>query len=206
MPVVKTQEISFNGKTIKRKINCDSKGIFSVDLPEEVVEALHVHKTIKADSLAQIERKWNEFIEKFKSIQTSERKVIACKFEGTANIWRNNKPVFDGRNDPFSDGISISFCAAVYIETTVKMEGDKENKNYKLNNSDIPSSFHPKHDSMWHGRYEDFIIMDWTEEREAAVADLCRRFEELILNLDGLFKDEKKFLKIIENPQRLLPG
>lgn len=206
MAVVKTEELFFNGRKIKRKISCSFKGVFSTTLPREVVELLGVHEVIEADSLGKVESQWSLLIGQFNKAQTSERKVILVKFDAQAVIYRDETFVFRKGTPGFmNDGIQIEFSAAVYTETTVKMEGDKVNVTYKIEKSSIPSTFEPERGNIWHG-IDSFHVLEWSEEREAAFLDLCTKFEDLILRLDWLFEDKNKLLKVLESNQKLLPG
>ena len=206
MAVVKTEELFFNGKKIKRKISCSSKGIFSTTLPEEVVEMFGVPRLVEAESLDKVEREWDLYIGQFTAAQTSERKVIIANFTAEALIEREGEVLFRNGTPGFMHGgIQIEFSAAVYIETTVQITGGDSRKKYNLTKSSIPRTFEFDRDSIWH-LSEEYHVIEWTEDREAAFVDLCTKFEDLILRLNEVFKDKEKLLKIITDHQRLLPG
>lgn len=205
MAIVKNEELFFNGRKIKRKIACNSKGIFSTELPEEVVELLGGPKVIEASSLADVEREWSKMTGQFNAAQTTTRKVILCSFDADAVIRRDEEIVFKKGSPGFMhDGVSVGFSAAVYIETSVKVSGGQIRKSYRVESSSIPSSFAPENNRTWDT--DGCHLIEWSEEREAAFVDLCTKFEELILRLDWVFKDGEKLLSILDNNQKLLPG
>ncbi len=80
MAVVKTYEDRWAGEEIKVKVKCNSKGVFSIDLPPEIAEA-HGSKSVTSRSLEDVERLYNATRQKYKSEKTSFRKVIAYKVD-----------------------------------------------------------------------------------------------------------------------------
>jgi len=51
---------------------------------------------------------------------------------------------------------------------------------------------------------ENWITIDWTEQREKFFENTVKELETLILRVDKFFENDKKFLQMIDNDQQLL--
>jgi hypothetical protein len=59
MAVVKTEQIGWAGKRVKRVIKCNKDGVFSCKLPPECEQVLGENE-ITAASMSELLKKWND--------------------------------------------------------------------------------------------------------------------------------------------------
>lgn len=80
--MAKITDFKFNlgGKDYKVPVNCTSSGQFNVHLPQVVADSLGLNKTIRAQSLAELEKQFNESLQRYKEAETHEELIIGIRY------------------------------------------------------------------------------------------------------------------------------
>lgn len=199
MPVLETRTIIFEGENFRRTIRVNKDGVFHITLPKPVAPALGLEDDeVSAETKDKAIAKFEKCLEDYKYCKTTSQKVILYGFQANCTIMDKAGEICTVRlNDlAFSDGSGLTFWVEVSEEIVVTQEDGRKNYQYKRAKSCIPPGFECR--DNFHGpkrysqprRHEN--LLEWTPEREAAIAELCRRLVELI----------DQFRKMVTNKQR----
>lgn len=86
MPVISREDVGVDGKTFKRIIKVDSKGVFSTELPLAVAERLQINPKITGKSKDLLLGEWKRRLDEYEKVQTTTKKVILYQAKYTCHI------------------------------------------------------------------------------------------------------------------------
>lgn len=230
MATIRSKEIRlFNGERWIQRLQFSLKDqMFHIPMPESYNAAFgspvgesRKKLDVKGKTVAEADKAFDAAIEKWKGVDTKERKVIAyCLYMNTVNKIKRKDRFWGGMTllperqdiDMFhSPDVGIAFSYEVCTEATT---GGKQYYYNRVPNPDYdPKSDSPKHQiewnkeeavlgkqaehpSQWEDHKANVIIVDWTQEREDF-------FKQLRDRLQVLARQAIEFEKMILNQKGL---
>jgi len=192
MPVVSREKITFpgHGEFVKKIKYTSRSESFSIDLPNWMAESLD-YSRVEGNTEIIARRKFDEAYEEYKARKTSIRKVIAYAVQIHAYIFDENDVCLLNKKDitffegdcAFGMGFKI-LHESTYNDRITYYVADGHRHKVDIN--------------------DGWIVIDWTEDREKFFKETMKELESLILRVNKFFEDDKKFLDMIDNNQRLL--
>lgn len=203
MAKIKTFEVRFDGRTIKLPLNCSSKGVFSIKLPEKMTDVLGIADVVESMvSIEDVENKFHELNSQFKAACTMERKVIVYRLELDAEI-QTGKPgdeplVFGDGTGVWSSqsGIRLNFAVGVFMETrTVSDRVKNDHTIYSRVEHSIPSSVQLRLEGTRLPSYENRArVIEWSPQAESFFIDFAHRFEDMVMRLNEFLGNDSSEL------------
>jgi len=107
-------------------------------------------------------------------------------------------------------GLMVDVCDEVSSEFTTTRGEDTRHYRYITTTDDccIPHAYRRSgtggHDH-WRNTGKPLAnVIEWTPERERVISELCKKMDELIVQLDALFADKKQFEIRLDDMKSLL--
>lgn len=200
MPIINRESLHFG--TLKerpfvRVISVDSKGIFTIKLPEEVKARLG-EREVTAKSREEVIEEFNRVMKEFEATGTKTSKVIVYKFQSSAYIFRNDRCILRTDAISFSQGLVLSLCGEVVTETEITLGDGKKRYEYERLESEIPQSLR-FNGRVSNGGNKILNQLPWSAAREAWFARMGNSLEDFVLILNNGFGDPKNVDQAIEH-------
>ncbi len=157
--MAKVGVIKFNylGKDMQVNVNCNSGGIFSANIPEEVANALQIGKTLSATTMSEIQKQFDIAMYTFKNATRTEHLMLLIAYKAAGEytyVADRSRVMFGGYNHKY--GIEMSYwnhISAVGFEFDIVI---KECVNAKVKyyearkGDDIGSERHKEDHNKWY--------------------------------------------------------
>jgi hypothetical protein len=220
MPKVKTETRGYGPSSHRYDYHVNAGGQFSCKLPEYVSKTLG-YDTVKANTLAECEKKVNQALKDNSEAGTERRKVVLYGFACHMHIWKDGKLVFSNghtgcqagprtKTIPFADGCAVQLWASAATEVKITV-ASKTSYSYEFLSSTIPSGASPNnHGHDFHHNDRIFPeLLPWTQEREDFFARMVRGLEAVAVQLAQLsnpvaalqIADTGQFQALLEAPK-----
>ena len=172
---------------------------FRCDIPKEAREVLGFQR-ITADSLKELEQKYDKAAQDYDSKIVKRRKVIVYSLD--AKMVEENLNF--GGGTPLDQGAGLTVFARVMEELTY--ERRDRDKRYETVKSSLPEAmcYHWGEPHIVDVNNEMKVI-DWTPEREEFFRQLGEALCELIRRCHKALSDDKKLIKAIDKRILKLP-
>lgn len=210
MPKVRSQTVYFDHKKYVRTITVNSAGVFEIIVPPAACKALGIDK-VTGESIKEAVRAWDAVAKKYVESKSVQRKVIWYEFKANCYILDDDDIVSEHMDGiSFANGVALSLCAGVFIETRTDHQGDRSTVRYeRVQETTLPPSM-CQNQSGWgpasYGSYdeeEQRHIIDWTPEREAFFAQMGQAMDGLILKMLAVMGDRARLLEIADTGKAL---
>lgn len=208
MAKIGTWTYKINQEIVEFKIYyTSSKGFFARGIPSDVL-AFQKKPSFGFDTEAELRKFLREAIDTYHEKTKKSRKVIAYILKLTTCLSMNKveqghysgtKPWLPSDYSPFNyglDGGGHGFS----IKWKILMEVKARDIEYYRINDDGTIGY--RKNNVEH----DYLIIDWTPEREEAFKDIDRSLEEMVKRLAGTLCNTKKMTELIDNNIKLLGG
>lgn len=205
---LKSETRTVLGKDVRAQYQVSKSGRFRVNLPGFIEETLGPKWQSEFATLAATEEAAKQALQAYITAARIDKKVIRFAFEGSGQIVRDGKCVWNENDLHFADGLAVSLVAAVYIEQTYTLTDGSTRINYERQESSIPESIQPERfGSMRLSGFEKRPdgVVEWTQAYEDFFAALGRAMEDMILKLMK-FKEPKLLAAAVKNQLRLGAG
>ena len=212
MAVLTTTTIKFEGQDFKRQVRILKDGLFRIRLPAVVSKTLQIDSDVIAETKEEVERAFKDRLREYKECRTTTRKVILFGFAANCHIMneKQTQAVYVANDISFADGTALSFWAEVCEETVIGRSDGKDQYRYDIVDSDLPLGFGKPNDYDLGNRQDSFHrasnLVEWTSEREIAVAEFCRMLQVLILKLRDALRLPKQLMELIDGGRLLMWG
>jgi len=212
MPIIKTDSCYYDGP-FKRTVRFAKKDGFTCELPPAAWAVVGTQKAV-SNTLDGCLREFERLVKAWRSASSTTREVLVYQVHRKAHICESGKNTDDAlrkyifRADDlgFEEGMGLTVCAGVFVETKIQLGGDVRYE-YKLINGRLPLSI--EHGAGGHhglisgcGKYQQGAMLT-TPELEAFFTGIALGLEKLILMFDQL-RDEKKLLTFAAEGLKLL--
>jgi len=219
MPKVSEINITIKDTSYKIPVNCNSDGLFSANIPQEVAEALRIDEKVKANTLSDLTADIDEKLNKYKEANTQETLHILISYHarGRYKEKKDGSVLFSDVNNVHS--ISISFSEIINamgfdFMVAIKQVIDGKEKFFEaklgsefMGNARIqcaePNIYH-KYTSISNHRMQRYKIIPFSE---VALKTLQNGEEKIREASEMLYKfisqDEEQILLTLTN-QKLL--
>ena len=207
MPIVQTDQL-YVGGPFKRQVKFTKSDGFTCELPLVSHKILGITGT-KSDTLQGCLRLWNDAIVKWKAASTTTREVLLYQVHRKAYICdkEDRRCLFDADDLHFEEGIGLTVCAAVFLETKIAL-GDDVRYEYDIIKNRLTASVEHGaggHRGLVHGRGDiERGAIPTTPELEAFFTNIGNGLETLILMFDKL-RDPNKVLELAALGVKTLP-
>lgn len=223
MPIISRERIKFLAKngdtTFVREITVGSNGVFHIELPPDVVEALN-ETTVYGQTKMEAVSKFDEKLAAVARKKATTRKIVAYRVALWGEIGPRD-PEEDTRNPiRYGDtavarydrrpGLGLSIEAGVFDETEVKDAGGHSGFRYEEAPSAIQSSARICIDDLNSSRNAKELSrrwptqLPWTAEREAFFVRIVAGLENLLIELHGAFGDKDEVKALVDGKRGLL--
>lgn len=200
MAKVSTTKVYFDGAEFKRTVSVDAKGVFSINLPQPVVDRLVLAESVvRGRTLADAENAEQKLLAEYKAAQTSTRKCIVYRVE--LNFTPDPEEHWQKREDiSFAPGIAVAVWAGVYTETMTLRAGKPPVYRYEHEKSSLPREVeqHKFDTRVGEGREREKRQMDWTPERERFFCRVGELLHGLALKLHEMTAEPEAFAQLAE--------
>lgn len=110
--MAKVSDIKFQVKGVDYKVNvnCTSSGQFNANIPKEVAEALRIDEKITAETLHDLNEKFKNSLDKYKSLETVETVhiFVAYQARGAYSYRKDGSVLFENCDKKYNIEISFS--------------------------------------------------------------------------------------------------
>lgn len=212
MPIISKESVWFGGKKCFRTIHVDRRGTFRIALPTIVCEALGCAPDVSADNREAAIKAFDAALASYRALKETTRKVIVYWFKACCDISLSGHESLKCNDISFLDGcglgLLVDVCNEVSNEHTTA-RGESTHRYRYLTVEDACCIPHAYRRSNGHNQWRNTDkpltnVIEWTPERERAIAELCKRMDVLIVQLQALFADKKQ-VEIRLDDMRSLP-
>jgi len=218
--MAKVSEIKFDVKGVSYKVNvnCTSNGQFNANIPKNVADALRISDKITASTLAELTKTFDEKLEHYKTIETTETLHILIMYRARGKYIEKKDGSFNfGHNDSlYSLNVSFSeidnalgFDFIVAIKQTIdgkdkwfraKLGKDCSHIQKEYNE---PNIYH-KMQEVYNHKLKNYKVIPFNEmalETLKIAEEKLRAASEMLYNF--IKQDEEQILLTLTN-QKLL--
>lgn len=196
MPTINKERIHFEGREFVREIKVSSTGVFSIELPAEVIKA-GFKSPITADTKQNALSTFQRTLKDYSATQTITTRVICYQFRATCYVMREGKCLFKQDGISFVTGTAIQLAAQVFDEHATKRTDGTTTFRYDAVKSSIPDGLRFRNGEC-PGREQQFRDqIPHDETTEAFFAKIGRSMEDMIMSLDSVFASKDAVKKFI---------
>ena len=203
MPKVSSFYVKIDNELLKVDIHYNQKKKFHItSFNDNVLSITDERLPSHIDTEDKLKNHIHGMVNAYHDKTANSKKVIGFKLFGSNEITMNkvDDHSFSGRRkgiyktvESEGEGYSIGFEYLILLETT------KNGKRYNEINSD--GSIGYDRDYI---RHKEWIIIDWTAEREEAFKQLAEGMYNLMVKICSALGDEHKAIQFIDSKVKLL--
>ncbi len=217
MAKVSVLKFDLKGKDYQVNVNCNSDGMFSANLPEEVYKSLHLREKISHPTLTALETEFKAAIDRYKTAETSQELFIGIRYKscGKYQQRKDGSYMFGGHGSKYR--LDVSFggdCSALgfdfkvliketidQVDTWYKAMLGKDHPHWDKEQNENPDKYYKREEFHDRGEYKMIPFSPAALESLQNASEKIRAASEMLFNF--IEQDEQQ-LELTLTKQKLL--